>query len=103
MADPNRKGFFSSLGTVSGSTNSGFVFMHLKTPSERPKVPSQTMLRLIREYGSVPVVGSVLRTTAPLFKHHPDITEVLQGLRAKTNSIPGIAVYLRNPPPIQIG
>ena len=102
-ADPNRKGFFSSLGTVSGSTNSGFVFMHLLPPSERPKVPSQTMLRLIREYGGVPVVGSVLRATAPLFKHHPDINEVLQELRVKLNSIPGLAVYLRNPPPIQIG
>ena len=103
MADPNRKGFFSSLGTVSGSTNSGFIFMHLLPPSERPEVPSQTMLRLIREYGNVPVVGSVLRTTAPLFRHHPDITEVLQELRGKVNSIPGLAVYLRNPPPIQIG
>ena len=103
MADPNRKGFFSSLGTVSGGTNSGFVFMHLLPPSERPEVPSQTMLRLIRKYGNVPVVGSVLRATAPLFKHHPDINEVLQELRGKVNSIPGIAVYLRNPPPIQIG
>ena len=103
MADPNRKGFFSSLGTVSGSTNSGFVFMHLLPPSERPEVPSQTMLRLIREYGNVPVLGSVLRATAPLFKHHPDINEVLQELRGKVNSIPGLAVYLRNPPPIQIG
>ena len=103
MADPNRKGFFSSLGTVSGSTNSGFIFMHLLPPSERPEVASQTMLRLNREYGNVPVIGSVLRTTAPLFKHHPDITEVLQELRGKVNSIPGLAVYLRNPPPIQIG
>ena len=77
--------------------------MHLLPPSERPEVPSQTMLHLIREYGDVPVVGSVLRTTAPLFRHHPDITEVLQELRGKVNSIPGLAVYLRNPPPIQIG
>jgi HAE1 family hydrophobic/amphiphilic exporter-1 len=103
MADPNRKGFFSSLGTVGGSSNSGFVFMHLLPPSERPEVPSQTMLRLDREYGSVPVLGSVLRAAIPLFKHHPDINEVLQELRAKLNGIPGLAVFLRNPPPIQIG
>jgi len=103
MADPNRKGFFSSLGTVGGSSNSGFVFMHLLPPSERPEVPSQTMLRLDREYGSVPVLGSVLRAATPLFKHHPDINEVLQELRAKLNGIPGLAVFLRNPPPIQIG
>ena len=103
MADPNRKGFFSSLGTVGGSSNSGFIFMHLKSPSERPEIPSATMTRLVKEYGSVPVVGSVLRATAPLFRHHPDINEVLQELRAKLVGIPGLAVYLRNPPPIQIG
>jgi hydrophobic/amphiphilic exporter-1 (mainly G- bacteria), HAE1 family len=103
MADPNRNGFFSSLGTVGGSSNSGFVFMHLKPPSERPEVPSPTMTRLVREYGGVPVLGSVLRATAPLFRHHPGINEVLQELRVKLVGIPGLAVYLRNPPPIQIG
>jgi hydrophobic/amphiphilic exporter-1 (mainly G- bacteria), HAE1 family len=103
MADPNRKGFFSSLGTVGGSSNSGFIFMHLLPPKERPEVPSPTMTRLVRQYGGVPVVGSVLRATAPLFKHHPDINEVLQEMRAKLNGIPGLAVFLRNPPPIQIG
>ncbi len=99
MADPNRKGFFSSIG----SGNSGFIFVHLLPPSERPEVPSPTMLRLEHQYGGVPVVGSVLRAAAPLFMHHPDINEVLQGLRMKLGSIPGISVYLRNPPPIQIG
>jgi hydrophobic/amphiphilic exporter-1 (mainly G- bacteria), HAE1 family len=103
MADPNRKGFFSSLGTVGGSSNSGFIFMHLLPPNERPKVPSKTMMRWEREYGGVPVVGSLLRATAPLFAHHPDINEVLQELRGKLNGIPGLAVFLRNPPPIQIG
>ena len=99
MADPNRKGFFSSIG----SGNSGFIFVHLLPPSERPEVPSPTMLRLEHQYGGVPVVGSVLRAAAPLFMHHPDINEVLQGLRMKLGAIPGISVYLRNPPPIQIG
>src|SRR5579863_2796236 len=51
MADPNRKGFFSSLGTVGGSSNSGFIFMHLLPPQERPKIPSPTMLALQRKYG----------------------------------------------------
>jgi HAE1 family hydrophobic/amphiphilic exporter-1 len=99
LADPNRKGFFSSIG----SGNSGFIFMHLLAPSERPKVPSPTMLRLEHQYGGVPVMGRVLRATAPLFMHHPDINEVLQELRMKLGTIPGISAYLRNPPPIQIG
>jgi hydrophobic/amphiphilic exporter-1 (mainly G- bacteria), HAE1 family len=99
MADPNRKGFFSSIG----SGNSGFIFVHLLPPSERPEVPSPTMLRLEHQYGGVPVIGSVLRAAAPHFMHHPDINEVLQELRMKLGAIPGISVYLRNPPPIQIG
>ncbi|MGA3292617.1 MAG: efflux RND transporter permease subunit [Candidatus Acidiferrales bacterium] len=103
VADPNANGFFSSLGTVGGGTNSGFVFLHLKTPSERPEVPSQTVLALERKYGGVPVLGGTLRAIAPLFKHHPTIVEVMQELRMKLGGITGLAVYLRNPPPIQIG
>jgi HAE1 family hydrophobic/amphiphilic exporter-1 len=103
MADPNRKGFFSSLGTVGGSSNSGFVFMHLLPPEERPKVPSPMLIRLERQYGETPVLGGALRAISPLFVHHPDINEVLQELRGKLIGIPGISVYLRNPPPIQIG
>jgi len=101
--DPNRKGFFSTIGLVGGGGNSGFVFLHLKTPDERPEVPSQAMLTLSRKYGNVPVVGSSLRALTPLFAHHPDINEVMQELRMKLGKIPGISVYLRNPPPIQIG
>jgi hydrophobic/amphiphilic exporter-1 (mainly G- bacteria), HAE1 family len=102
-ADPNKKGFFSSLGTVGGSSNSGFIFMHLLPPEDRPRVQNRTLIGLQREYGKTPVVGSVLRAVSPLFMHHPDINEVLQELRGKLIGIPGLSVYLRNPPPIQIG
>jgi HAE1 family hydrophobic/amphiphilic exporter-1 len=85
---PNRKNFFSSLGTVGGSSNSGFIFIHLKNPSERPEIPSKTMLRLEKRYGDVPVVGSALRGIAPLFMHHPTIDEVMQELRVKLAVIP---------------
>jgi HAE1 family hydrophobic/amphiphilic exporter-1 len=103
LEDPNRKNFFSSLGTVGGSSNSGFIFIHLKNPSERPEIPSKTMLRLEKRYGDVPVVGSALRGIAPLFMHHPTIDEVMQELRVKLAVIPGISAFVRNPPPIQIG
>jgi hydrophobic/amphiphilic exporter-1 (mainly G- bacteria), HAE1 family len=103
LADPNRVGFFSTIGLVGGGGNSGFIFIHLKPPSERPEVPSQTMLALDRRYGQVPVVGSVLRALTPLGAHHPDITEVMQEMRIKLGKLPGILVFLRNPPPIQIG
>jgi hydrophobic/amphiphilic exporter-1 (mainly G- bacteria), HAE1 family len=101
--DPNRLGFFSTVGLVGGGGNSGFLFIHLKQPSQRPAVPSQMMLTLERKYGRRPVVGSALHALAPHFAHHPDITEVMQELRMKLGKIPGIMVFLRNPPPIQIG
>lgn len=103
LEDPNRKNFFSSLGTVGGSSNSGFIFIHLKEPSERPEVPSPAMLRLEKKYGGVPVVGSALRALAPLSMHHPTIDEVMQELRVKLGTVPGISAFVRNPPPIQIG
>ncbi|HUJ80702.1 MAG TPA: efflux RND transporter permease subunit [Candidatus Acidoferrales bacterium] len=104
LADPNRAGFFSTVGLVgSGGGNSGFVFMHLKPPAERPKVASPTMIALEHKYGGTPLIGGILRATAPLFMHHPDITEVMQELRGKLGKTPGIMVFLRNPPPIQIG
>jgi hydrophobic/amphiphilic exporter-1 (mainly G- bacteria), HAE1 family len=104
LADSNRQGFFSTIGLVGqGGGNSGFIFMHIKPPSERPKVPSQTIVALERRYGHLPVVGSALRALDPLFWHHPDINEVMQEMRRKLAGIPGIMVFLRNPPPIQIG
>src|SRR3984885_8599598 len=103
MADPNRKGFFSSLGTVGGSSNSGFIFMHLLPPEERPKVPSPWLMAMQRKYQDTPVVSGMLHAISPLFMHHPNINEVIQELRGKFTVIPGVSVYMRNPPPIQIG
>ena len=101
--DPNRQGFFSSVGSVGGSSNSGFIFLHLKEPASRTRIPNQTMAALERRYSGVPVVGAALRAMSPLFAHRPTINEIIQGLRRKFAAVPGIAAYPRNPPPIQIG
>jgi hydrophobic/amphiphilic exporter-1 (mainly G- bacteria), HAE1 family len=103
LTDPNREGFFSTIGLVGGGGNSGFIFIHLKARSERPEIPSQTMLALDSQYGKLPVIGSALRTITPWFAHHPDVTEVMQEMRRKLGRVPGILAFLRNPPPIQIG
>jgi hydrophobic/amphiphilic exporter-1 (mainly G- bacteria), HAE1 family len=104
LNDPNRSGFFSTIGMVgAGGGNSGFIFIHLKQPGDRPEIPNRTMLALDRKYGHVPVIGSALRALTPLFARRPDITEVMQEMRQKLGTIPGIMVFLRNPPPIQIG
>ena len=103
-ADPNVDSYFSAVGGPAGSAgNSGFAFIRLKYPADRPKVPSLTMMALEKKYGSTPFVGSALRRMEPLFWHHPDITEAMRELQRKVFGIPGLNVYLQNPPPIQIG
>ncbi len=69
-ADPNIKGFMSSVG-ASGSrvgSNSGFMFVTLKPRSQREAT----------------------------------VDEVIQGLRPKLAQVPGIQVFMQNPPPIRL-
>jgi hydrophobic/amphiphilic exporter-1 (mainly G- bacteria), HAE1 family len=103
MSDPNRLDFFSSVGGGAGASNNGILFLHLKAPKERPKIPSQTMLNLEQKYHDTPVLGSAIRALAPLFDHHPDINEVMTELRPKFAAVTGMNVYMQNPPPIRIG
>jgi hydrophobic/amphiphilic exporter-1 (mainly G- bacteria), HAE1 family len=104
LADPNRLDFFSSVGSVGfTASNQGILFLHLKNPQDRPKVPSPTMQQLEKKYGSVPLLGRLLRAADPLFWHHPDINEVMAELRPKFAAVPGIFVFIQNPPPIRIG
>jgi HAE1 family hydrophobic/amphiphilic exporter-1 len=105
MADPNRMDFFSSVGIAgaAGASNNGVLFLHLKNPKERPKIPSQAMLNLEQKYHDTPVLGGAIRSIAPLFVHHPDVNEVMAELRPKFAAVTGINVYMQNPPPIRIG
>ncbi|HWF38874.1 MAG TPA: efflux RND transporter permease subunit [Candidatus Acidoferrales bacterium] len=100
LNDPNRQEFFSS---ISGGGNSGFIWMHIKDPGERPAIPSQSMLALQKKYGDVPVFGEIIRWLTPHFAHHPNVNEVIAELRPKFARIPGIRIFMQNPPPIQIG
>jgi hydrophobic/amphiphilic exporter-1 (mainly G- bacteria), HAE1 family len=99
--DPNGGDYFSAIGF--GSSNSGILFMHMKDRDHRPKIPSQSMLELEQEYGSVPVLGGAIRAVAPLFAHHPTIDDVIDELRPKFASVTGINAYMQNLPPIQVG
>jgi hydrophobic/amphiphilic exporter-1 (mainly G- bacteria), HAE1 family len=102
--DQNILHYFSGIGGPAGSAaNSGFVFLALKEPPDRPKIPSATAAGLEEKYKSTPVIGGALRSIAPLFDHHPDIDDVIGELSAKTSGISGLNFYLQNPPPIQIG
>jgi hydrophobic/amphiphilic exporter-1 (mainly G- bacteria), HAE1 family len=101
-ADPNRLAYFSTVGSFT-SPNSGFIFIHLKDPAKRPKVPSETMTALEAKYGQTPLLGSMLRALAPIFTHHATVDDVIDELKIKFANVPGIAAFLQNPPPIQIG
>ncbi|MBS0472399.1 MAG: efflux RND transporter permease subunit [Proteobacteria bacterium] len=70
-ADPNVDGAMSAIGSSSGggSSNTGFIFVHLKPASERTL----------------------------------SADDVLHELNAKLAKLPGINVFLQNPPAIRIG
>lgn len=103
-ADPNSKQFFSSI-QASGTSglNIGRFYDHLYTRSERPWTDSPTYDHLNAKYGHVTIVGSLVHAIRPLFEHHMTISDVMQEMQPKLNTIPGLRVYLQNPPAIRIG
>jgi HAE1 family hydrophobic/amphiphilic exporter-1 len=104
MADPSVIQFFSN---VSASNNNGLnygrAFLHLKDPSDRPWTDNPTYNRLLERYGHVAVLSSVVRWMRPLFERQLTVADVMQGLQPKLNEIPGMRVYMQNPPAIRIG
>jgi hydrophobic/amphiphilic exporter-1 (mainly G- bacteria), HAE1 family len=100
--NPSLLAFFSTVGSFT-SPNSGLIFVHLKDPSERPKIPSETMAALVAKYGGTPVLGSALRAIEPLFARHATVDDVIGQLNDQFAAVPGIDAFLQNPPPIQIG
>ena len=81
--DPNIQGFMSSVGAGGASTgvNSGRMFMTLKPRGDR-----QSRCKF---FG--------------LLCHRISADEIIQELRPKLQRIPGINVFLQNPPAIRIG
>ena len=95
MADPNRKGFFSSRGTVGGSANSGFIFMHLKDrrnapESSQPDDGGASNANTAERRWWEARCARLRRFSA----HHPTVNEVIQELRAKFAAIPGIDAFI---------
>src|SRR5438270_2336373 len=104
MDDPSVIQFFSNVSASNNNgLNNGRAFLHLKDPSDRPWTDSPTYNRLVERYGKVAILGSVVRWIRPLFEHQLTVTDVMQGLQPKLNKIPGMRVYMQNPPSIRIG
>jgi HAE1 family hydrophobic/amphiphilic exporter-1 len=75
----------------------------LKDPSARPWTDNPRYDRLLARYGQVAILGSVVRWIRPVFEHQLTVTDVMEELQPKLNKIPGMRVYMQNPPSIRIG
>jgi HAE1 family hydrophobic/amphiphilic exporter-1 len=104
LADPNVVQFHSSISdTNSTGLNNGRAFIHVKEPSQRPWTNSPAYDRLQREFGHMAVLGSVVRAVRPLFEQHMSIDDIIAELQPKLDTVPGVRVFLQNPPAIRIG
>jgi hydrophobic/amphiphilic exporter-1 (mainly G- bacteria), HAE1 family len=105
QADPNVIQFFSNISASSTTgLNNGRAFLHLKDPSERPWSKSPFYDSLVVKYsGRAAILDSLIRFIRPLFEHHMTIPDVIRELQPKLEKVPGILVFLQNPPAIRIG
>ncbi len=104
LADPNTLEFFSRIA-ASNSTglNNGHASVHLKEPSGRTWTDNPTYDRLVARFGRAPVAGPLVRDIRPLFEHHMSIEDIMAEMQPKLDTLPGVRVFLQNPPSIRIG
>jgi hydrophobic/amphiphilic exporter-1 (mainly G- bacteria), HAE1 family len=104
QADPNVVQFYSGIADSNGSgLNNGYAFLHLKNRSDRPWTDSPAYDHLIARYGHVSMADTVLQYVRPFFERHMTIDDVIHGLQPKLDRVPGMRVFLQNPPAIRIG
>lgn len=104
QADPSVVQFFSGIGgSFNNGMNNGRAFLHLKDRPDRPWSHSAAYDHLVSRYGHIAVLDSVVKWIRPLYEHHMTIDDVIQGLQPKLDRIPGVRVFLTNPPSIRIG
>ncbi len=102
--DPSVVQFSSDISdTNTTGLNNGRAFLHLKDRPDRPWSDSPAYDRLVARYGHTAVLGAVVRFIRPLYEHHLTIDDVIRELQPKLNKVPGMRVYLQNPPSIRIG
>jgi hydrophobic/amphiphilic exporter-1 (mainly G- bacteria), HAE1 family len=104
QADPNVVQFYSGISDSNGSgLNNGYAFLHLKNRADRPWTDSPDYDRLVARYGHDSIAATGLQYVRPLFERHMTIDDVIQGLQPKLDKVPGMRVFLQNPPAIRIG
>ncbi len=103
-ADPSVVQFFSGIGGgFNNGMNNGHAFLHLLDRPNRPWSHSAAYDHLVARYGHDPALDDVVRWVRPLYEHHMTIDDVIHELQPKVDKVPGIRVFMTNPPPIRIG
>ncbi len=104
-ADPNVDSFNSSVGASgpNATTNTGRIFVRLKPRSERTLAKSASYDWLQSHLAGVSGSGWILAVARTALLHHVTADEVVEELRPRLMSIPGMRAFPQNLPPIRIG
>ena len=99
--DPNIQSVFSlsGAGFAGFAGNTGIFFCHLKDSSERRLAPPPAREAIMK----VPGVMALYLWLTSIWPKHMSTDDVINELRPKLFSVPGIMAFMQNPPPIQIG
>jgi hydrophobic/amphiphilic exporter-1 (mainly G- bacteria), HAE1 family len=100
-SDPNVQSSmsFAGPGGPGGGGNSGFFFLHLKDPAGRQLTPLHPPGWL----AEIPGAQAFCNLLTRIHPNHMTTDDVIDELRAKSFSVPGIMAFMQNPPPIRIG
>jgi hydrophobic/amphiphilic exporter-1 (mainly G- bacteria), HAE1 family len=99
--DPNIESTFSLAGAgfAGFAGNSGIFFCHLKSPAQRQLAPPPARQGVLKLPGAMSVYGW-LNLISP---KHMSTDDVIDELRPRLFSVPGMLAFMQNPPPISIG
>jgi hydrophobic/amphiphilic exporter-1 (mainly G- bacteria), HAE1 family len=101
IKDPNVENTFSLAGAgfAGFAGNTGIFFCHLKSSSKRQLAPLPQAEGIL----AVPGMMSVYRLATSIWPRYMSTDDVINELRPKLFSVPGIMAFMQNPPPIEIG
>ncbi len=99
--DPNIESTFSLAGAgfAGFAGNTGIFFCHLKDNSERRLAPLPAREGIL----AAPGMMAFYKLATSIWPRHMSTDDVINELRPKLFSVPGIMAFMQNPPPIQIG
>jgi HAE1 family hydrophobic/amphiphilic exporter-1 len=99
--DPNidNVGSLAGAGFAGFAANTGIVFCRLKPSSQRQLAPLPAREAIMK----APGVMALYKWLITIWPKHMSTDDVLNELRPKLFTVPGILAFMQNPPPIQIG